>query len=161
MVPQHVWLINSQVQMIAKFILSSSFFDLNLTEDSNVITLWLLPHRAQSIIFTTVFKSMPDRQPKAGTSTNERIVESQLLELSKNLPSNSYLDLCDTLKIRLNHAKTIYEQSHDYTEAYRQILIMWKNRTGGYKRDLETALYAANLGGISLKPCESNHPNGR
>ena len=135
---------------IARTVASKSvFLDLDLAGkgDSNRITLWLKPHRSHPIKFTTKFGTLPkiDR-----LMINMTVSEAQLMRLSTRLPHNKYTDFCHQLGIQYNEAMGILARfSNSYSEAYKQALVEWRDRTGGSMDNLIVALEKAGLGGFS------------
>ena len=126
----------------------SAFLDVNLVGrgDSNRITLWLKPHRSQSIKFATKFETQPRSRRDTLTMT---VSEAQLMRLSNRLPHDKYTDFCIQLGIGYNEAMTVLERfNNNYREAYKQALMDWRNRIGGSKFRLIVALEAARIGGL-------------
>ena len=78
------------------------------------------------------------------------VSEAQLMRLSKRLPHKKYTDFCNQLGIQYNEAMNILARfSNNYTQAYKQVLMDWRDRTGGIKDRLIAALEAADIiGGL-------------
>ena len=78
------------------------------------------------------------------------VTQDQLSALSQRLPHDKYSDLCIMLGIPYNSAmNTLARFNNNYRLAYLEILMEWRNRTGGVEQDLIDVLRNTNLGGFS------------
>ena len=135
---------------IAQIVASKSVFldlDLDRRGDSNRITLWLKPHRSQPIKKT--FDLLPTAMIRDKSRIDRTVTEAQLMRLSKRLSHTNYTDLCIQLEIQYNEAMSILAGfTNNYREAYKQVLMEWRDRTGGSEDRLIVALEAAGVGGL-------------
>ena len=136
-------------QIVAR---KSIFFVLNLAGrgNSNLITLWLKPHRSQPIKFITTFEPRPTTMIRDETTINRTVSEAQLTELSKKIPFDNYTEFCNKLSgIPYNKAMSELQRfNNNHIEAYKKVLMEWRDRTGGPEDGLKAASEAAGMGGL-------------
>ena len=77
------------------------------------------------------------------------VSDSTLQELANNFPHGKYHQLCLKLGVATNKAQNrLVKHSNDYEKAVIELLMEWKNQTGGYKKPLIEVLRKSGAGGL-------------
>ena len=78
-----------------------------------------------------------------------RITDAHLDVLARRFPCGQYTRICNAVGIGYDEANSLLVRfSSDYERATRHVLANWNAVTGGSRRRLETALRAADVGGL-------------
>ncbi|XP_011664626.1 uncharacterized protein LOC105438478 [Strongylocentrotus purpuratus] len=116
-----------------------------------------LPVRNKNWAFATSrngFSAIPEIKKHLVVSTtkmsaNIPVSEVQLQRLATEFPHDKYGPLCLKLGGTSNQAQNrLVKLNNDYPKAVMEVLIAWKNRTGGYMTVLTNALNEIEAAGL-------------